>query len=591
MDNEGAAKPPPWIEGKETWGYWTLLALALFSVSALLLFHPILGSAFNDHTLSSSWGQHRGPSGDAYTIPQEDSLAHLDNRYVIWQTARGGHALLNHPSEYFEAESCFPNEGSLVYGETGLSLSLMTLPLRLVSGNPIAVFNALVFLLAGIAAIFMYWLVRDWTGVPAAGIVAALIYAFSQLKSGDVVHLNIYDNSWTVLALLFTVRLFERNNWRDGAGLALCIIMQIGESFYTIIGAGLVGLPVLCWLLLSKGPRLLRPLDLVLAGLPTLLIAYWLFSPYLGLQAVGGLKVQQYHYYLPLNMLMPGGRGFSGWVALALAGLGFVFKGPAMLRANLGDPRIALAFAVALPLCFAVGALKGEGLVPLEASSATLWPYYWLAKILPGLDLVRSPAAIYPVAHIPICILAGLGAAGLIRHMPARFVAGGIAALIAIAAIDTMRPPLLGFDEPPVRYARVRTAPEQEAIDFFERLAESGDAGPVLEVPVAPRNLIRGSREVLLSAYHHRATSACYNFAHVSERLVSLGRQLPAPSSLADFYQMGFRTLVLHQVADDPASSLRRATFDRAANAGPQSGLTPLTTSASRIAYRIEPPR
>jgi hypothetical protein len=39
----------------------------------------------------------------------------------------------------------------------------------------------------------MYWLVSDWTGVPAAGIVAGLLHGFHRVERANVVHPHIFD--------------------------------------------------------------------------------------------------------------------------------------------------------------------------------------------------------------------------------------------------------------------------------------------------------------------------------------------------------------------------------------------------------------
>ena len=87
----------------------------------------------------------------------------------------------------------------------------------------------------------MYALTRDLTGMPAAGIVAGLLYAFHPVKVEDPGHAFGYDTGWTVLALLFARRWFEHGRWRDALALALFAALQVSSSLYPLLCAVVVG--------------------------------------------------------------------------------------------------------------------------------------------------------------------------------------------------------------------------------------------------------------------------------------------------------------------------------------------------------------
>jgi hypothetical protein len=485
---------------------------------------------------------------------------------MVWLTAHGAHALLHHPLTFFDAEGCFPGEKTLAYGETGLTLGLAALPVFLLTGDPVASFNSVVLLLSWIAAFSMFLLVREWTASPAAGVVAGLLYGYSEIRAADVVHLNIFDTAWTVLALLFATRIFSRGRWRDAVAFALCIVLQMGASFYTLVSAGLVGVPVAIWLVVSHGIRMLRPAQLLGVAAVALGAMAVLFAPYLAFEQSGDLKQQGHQYYAALSFLLPGSPGFFGWATILLAAVAlFSPRGRLALRGG-RDPRWALLAGSALVLLFSIGAIHNVGFVLIESGSGIATPYQLLARIVPGLDVIRSPVALMPAAHIGICALAGLGAAAVLARVPARMQTHAAAALVLVAAIETIRPAFLGLT-PRVVYAPIRTAPDARTLALYREAAELGNRGPVLVLPVRPRDLIRASSEIVLAAYHWRRTSACYNFGHFPESLRDLAAQLPAPEAIRALSDMGFTTLALHHPASAPNAILLRRRLDMAARA------------------------
>ena len=81
-----------------------------------------------------------------------------------------------------------------------------------------------------------------------------------------------------------------------------------------------------------------------------------------------------------------------------------------------------------------------------------------LARWLPGLDVVRVPERLYTGGHLALGLLAGLGAAGLLRATPARFSAAAGAPRRARPRARAPRPAFLGF-EPRLGYVPVTVRP------------------------------------------------------------------------------------------------------------------------------------
>jgi hypothetical protein len=146
-----------------------------------------------------------------------------------------------------------------------------------------------------------------------------------------------------------------------------------------------------------------------------------------------------------------------------------------------------------------------------------------------------------------VALLAGIGAAGLVRVTPpayTRYVAG---ALVLVSFIVIVRPAYLGL-EPPVVYRPERVGPSAEEVAFFDALAASGNTGPILEVPDPIVAIADSAGRVLRSAYHHRRTSACYSsYTTPQARQVrGLIERIPHPEAFQELLGLGFTTLLEH---------------------------------------------
>ncbi len=449
----------------------------------------------------------------------------------------------------------------------------------------------------------MYWLVSDWTGVPAAGIVAGLLYGFHRIELTNVVHPHIYDTTWTVFALGFGRRLFARGRWRDAAGLAASAALQLGTSFYPFVASVLLALPFGVWLVLRHRPgRVGRwQIGFVLAAVG--LAAAFTFAPYLLMRGAGGLPAREAQFFAGPTAYLPGEAFFFGWPCLVLAGISLVLPRSRIPAATPGDPRWALLAGMLLVVAVAAGPSLGTGIAALRFLD--LWG--WLAAALPGFDNVRIPRIVGVGAHLAACALAGIGCAALLRLWRWRRAAWVGLLAIALVWVDTLRPAALGFD-PPVAREMFRLAPDPEALAFFETLAERGNTGPIFEMPL-PRTggrVVWGGtvRRLYLAGYHGRRTSACFG-AHVPDRsqLEEIALRLPRRDAIRTLRDLGFTTIVFRHgigsAAPEPDETpetaarrarkrLRLAAFRRETSA-PEGLLDLVHEMPGRSAYGIRP--
>jgi len=565
---------------------WNLLAALIFVGATASLFH---GWASGDPRDLVPSPIRRELEADPSVAPVLPLLA-ADQRVVVAIAGRNARILLSHPSRLFDAEGCHPVERALALGEPEITLGILGMPAALLTGDPIASFNLALLTLTLVAAFAMYLLVRDLTGLPAAGIVAGLLYAFHAAKVEDPAHAFGYDTGWTVLALWLSHRWFERGRWRDALGLAGATALQVTSSLYPLLSAVVVSLPWLAWLVKRHGVRQLKPAQCAAVAGIVLGVAALVFAPYLALRGEGLLSARDFQTFLPWSWLAPGARLDPGVVLSALVLVALVLRDPGRPH---GDPRWALLAGLVLSLVLAAGGNQGDRALAFATQGSELPvlpnPYAWLAAVLPGLDVVRNPYALFLGAYVAASVLAGLGAAALLRRTPARVVGVAAALLIACAWVDTLRPRTLGF-EPRVEYRMVSVRPPAEEITFFAELARLGNRGPLLEVPIHPKHAARVSRAVLLSAYHLRRTSPCYNsfVPPITAEVAGLASELPDPAALAKLASLGFTTVVAHHPeASGPVAAELRRRLDAAAAGG--AGLRFVHGDGSRSAYEILP--
>ena len=565
---------------------WNLVAAAVFLGATASLFHGYASGDPRDLVPAPIRREIEADPGVAPVMP----LMAADHRVVVAIAGRNARILLTHPSRLFDAEACFPVERALALGEPEITLGVLGTPAALLLRDPIASFNLALLTLTLVAAFAMYALVRDLTALPAAGVVAGLLYAFHAAKVEDPGHAFGYDTGWTVLALWLSRRWFERGRWRDALGLAACAALQVTSSLYPLLCAVVVGLPWLAWLVSRYGVRGLRPAQCAVVAGAVLAVAAFVYAPYLELRGEGLLAAREFQQFLPWSWLAPGARLAPGLVLAALVLVALVLRDRGRPH---GDPRWALLAGLVLSLVLAAGGNQGDRSLAFATQGRELPvlpnPYAWLAAVLPGLDVVRNPYALFLGGYVAASALAGLGAAALLRRTPARFAAAAAAALIACAWVDTLRPRTLGF-EPRVEYRMVPVRPAADEIAFFAELDRLGNRGPLLEVPIHPKHAARVSRAVLLSAYHLRRTSPCYNsfVPPITGDVARLASNLPDPAALAKLAGLGFTTVVAHhpEASGAVAAELRRR-LDAAAAGG--AGLRALFSDGRRTAYEILP--
>jgi len=515
-----------------------------------------------------------------------------DLQLSAWLVARNARVLVTHPSTLYDTELCHPAKGMLARGEPMLALGVLGTPLALVGVDPVLLYNAVVLGLVLVSAAGMCWLVVDWTGDRHAGLAAGLLFALHPVKLREVVHPYIDDTVWIVFAMLFARRFFAKEGqggyagWASALGFALAVSMQMAGSFYALLGCFFVALPFGVWLLVRHRHRLakLEPAPAALALAIVGAVGWGVFAPYLELSAEGGLSQRLMLQMLKPTELLPGGRRFPGLVLVALVVAALALgrtRGMQDLKARLGDPRLALLVGAVLAVVIPMAGPRGFFVAsPL---------YLAVAKLIPGMSVIRAPERIAIGLHVATCVLAGIGAAALLRGLPAAWRTRGGAAVVAVAFF-AVTVPVAWLSGPPIVFKAVEVRPPESWLRFFTTLEERGNRGPILEIPA--QDTATKHRRVGAAIFHGRRTNTCINSYSppVRAEVNDLADRVPEPAALDRLLELGFTTIVGHHPADDrwPWNNAFARRFE-AASRGPGARLRKIHATADHSAFEILP--
>lgn len=472
-------------------------------------------------------------------------LRSADVRLEAWLVARHAHALLREPWRLFETPHCAPERHTLTLGVPSIALGVLGIPAAIASHEPLLVYNWARVASNAVCALAMYCLVTGWTGRRAAGLATSLLFAFHSFRPDLASHPPEWDIAWTVLALHFAQRLLSGGHWRDAVGLGLCGALQVAASFYALVAATLLSLPLGSWLILRRVARRASPTQIAAVAACIALSAVLLLGPYLAARRTGQIGGRTDFFYAAADQYASAARPFPGSVVLVAALLGLAAPRRLAWSGVGGDPRPALFAAAALVAFTSAGSNTARSLRAWGLPVPDFDPYALLARIIPGLDSVRDVTLLGTAVYLVACVLAGAGFAAVINAAGRR--AAASAAIVALAGLACFGS---GRKEWLLEVAR----PEPALIGFFEELARLGNAGPLLELPLdsaSDGTAGVGVGRMLLHAWHGRRTSACFaSFQPPSrQRLDALASRLPDREAVDALRALGFTTLITHHPA------------------------------------------
>src|SRR3989440_12640791 len=150
----------------------------------------------------------------------------------MWTMSWDTTTLLHAPTHLWQAQILYPNSLSLSFSENLLGETILFAPFFLLTHNPVLAYNITFYLTFLLCGINMYIMARHYTGKPFAAFVAALIYAFSPYRLGQIDHIHIVAGAWMPLAFLYLDLSLKQGRWRQWILFALFYVLQLLSSIY-----------------------------------------------------------------------------------------------------------------------------------------------------------------------------------------------------------------------------------------------------------------------------------------------------------------------------------------------------------------------
>jgi len=361
-----------------------------------------------------------------------------DPLITAWRLVWPVQWLTQHPAPFWDSNVLYPSASAYARDELTLGQTLFAGPVYLLTHNALLAHNLTLLVTLALSGFTTYWLIWQLLHSRIAGVLAGIIVAFAPYHLAQVDHAGLFAVQWLPLVLLFLHRTLRFRRWRDACWLALFAFLQaIAAGYYAYLTAFLV-LAYLGSVALAERRALTRPgvvrvgVALVVALALLLPIAFpfwrlaasegfvrsrpavefWSAKPRMWLAATPnnvlyGAFARRYALTWPNEVFL-----FPGVLALALAGIALVgrrrhFRTAALVIVLTG---FVLSLGPVLDLT-----RIGGGRLPL--------PYDLLYRFMPGVDALRAPLRITPLAMLGLALLAAIGwrriAIGMRRrHLP-----------------------------------------------------------------------------------------------------------------------------------------------------------------------------
>lgn len=473
-----------------------------------------------------------------------------DSSYFAWVMAWTTRALLHDPSSLPHANTLYPLRYALFLDEPIVATSVLSLPLRLLTSDPIVTLNVVRLLTFFLSALGVRALALSLGLSPLAAFAAGAIFSFSSNRVSSPAHLSVLGTQFLPLYFLFLHR-WTRKGSLKAAGLAGLFfgLSAWACGYQALLAAAILPLPIL---ILIERPAVLRTAPAGLAvALAFLLPLQWLHKQALAPLHYERTASETIFFSAPLegtfstsasNRVWGGatenlrsiveGDLFQGVTVLGLAALALLAS-----RSDPGRRRVIFGYA-ALAVCAFLVALGPE--VRLFGRPLFAGPFSLLRE-LEVFRMIRVPAR----ASVFLCLgLSMLAALGLDRVRRT----GWRVALLVLALLEATVVPLNV-----VAADRCISAAEPLPAVYLWLQGQPGN-DPVVELPILPndglfqRPRFDDSVYLLRSTAHWKPLVNGYAgtepqaYAKVREAM----KDFPSDESITLLRSMGVRRVLVH---------------------------------------------
>ncbi len=378
-----------------------------------------------------------------------------DPLITAWRLVWPVQWLTQRPAPFWDSNVLYPAASAYARDELTLGQTLFAGPIYLLTHNALLAHNLTILLTLALSGFTTYWLIWQLLHSRIAGVLAGIIVAFAPYHLAQVDHAGLFAVQWLPLVLLFLHRTLRFHRWRDAGGLALFAFLQaITAGYYAYLTAFLV-LAYLGSVALAERRTVTRrgltrigvALVVALALLVPIAFPFWRVAANEGFVRsraaveLWSAKPRMWVAATPNNLLYGGfarryGLTWPNEVFLFPGLLACLLAGVALVGRRLHFRTAALAIALS-GFVLALGPVLnltrvGAGRMPL--------PYDLLYRFVPGVDALRAPLRIAPLAMLGLALLAAIGwkriAIGMRRRKLPRM-ATYVVALILVTGLLT----------------------------------------------------------------------------------------------------------------------------------------------------------
>jgi len=150
----------------------------------------------------------------------------IDPLLNTWIMAWNIHQIQINPLNLFQANIFFPLANTLAFSEHLFFLSIITMPVTLISGNPILGYNFIQLLSFVLSGFTMYLLVYHLTKNRIAGFIAGIIFAFHPYRFRQIGHIQNIAIFMTPLCFLYLHKLIKKPNYKYMFLFTLFFVLQ-----------------------------------------------------------------------------------------------------------------------------------------------------------------------------------------------------------------------------------------------------------------------------------------------------------------------------------------------------------------------------
>jgi hypothetical protein len=375
-----------------------------------------------------------------------------------------------------------PETNTLAFSEHFVGQAFQALPIYWLTGNPLLAYNVIflsTFVLSGVGG---YLLVRELTASRLGGLVAGALLTVNDFRTSSLSHLHTLSSHWVPLALLGLL-LFARSGSRLAlAGAAVSTIALNTSSGYYMLYCGPMVAAFAVMVLARHTAWRTRAgwTALAVAVAVVALVQVPLVLPYLELQRTmqfARTRGEVEMFSVPLDLY----RDRLPYLAPML-----LLSGASLLawRAKGVGLRWALVFfgvAGVLGLWLSLGPVPRLHGVP----SGLPGLYDLLYTFVPGYSGLRVASRFTVVVMVSLSVLAGLGAAALVRRAGRAGAALAVAGAAAHLSLHWMGPIALDV---PLLAAGLQPAPAylRPAVDvpgIYRAVASTPSSSVLAELP------------------------------------------------------------------------------------------------------------